>query len=408
VKLLEIRALSDSEAEAGMTENQKSRQKSWFEKNPKKTLAMVLLSLLVALTYGAEKLLGRLNHSHNLVLFSEKRYINLREFPPNLDVTEVPQEKTVRESDGLVRQAYRVRTDARGFLLPYHQYDHPDATLVFLGGSTTACVFMEEENRFPYLVGNLLEQMTGKKITSINGGVSGNNSLHSIDVLLNKVIPLQPDVVVLMHNINDLISLAYYKTYWNRNPSRAPIVDFTFYKNLKGLRALSTLARDLYLSNLHVATRVLSKKIFGKSRDEDDEFAQVRGKRLELDQDVLIHEFKMNLEIFINICRARKITPVLMTQFSRIKADPDAKVKRALQGFASDTKITVSQVLDTYGKFNEAIVAVGRANGVLVIDLAHLIPQEKQYMYDVVHLNPEGSRLASRVISDRLKPLVAP
>ena len=391
-----------------MTENQKSRQENWFERNPKKTSVVVLLGLLLAATYGAEKMLGHLNHSRNLLLYSEKRYINLREFPPNIDVTEVPQEKTVQGSDGLVRQAYRVRTDDQGFLLPYHRYDHPDATLVFLGGSTTACIYMEEDNRFPYLVGNLLEQMTGKKITSINSGVSGNNTLHSIDILLNKVIPLKPDIVVLMENINDLICLTYNKTYWSKNPSRGVVVEFTFYKNLQGLRALSTLARDIYIPNLHAATRILSRELFRKSKDPDDEFAQVRGKKVELHKAELIDEFTMNLQTFINICRARKITPVLMTQFNRYKEHPDEKVRFAMQKFAADTKIPVEEVLDLYGRFNDAIVAVGQANHVLVIDLARAIPQDKQYMYDVVHLNPEGSRLAARVISEKLKPVVAP
>jgi hypothetical protein len=48
---------------------------------------------------------------------------------------------------------------------------------------------------------------------------------------------------------------------------------------------------------------------------------------------------------------------------------------------------------------------VGKQDGVLVIDLAALIPQDKQYMYDVVHLNTRGSQLAAQLISDRLQPL---
>jgi lysophospholipase L1-like esterase len=408
VKPAEILALSDSGADEDMTENQKSRGQSWFERHPKKTLLLTLLILLVGATYAAEKILAHLNHSHNLVLFTDRRYINLREFLPSIDVVEVPQTKTVQESDGLVQKEYRVRTDANGFILPYHQDGRPDLTLVFLGGSTTACIFVEEENRFPYLVGNLLEQMTGKKITSINGGVSGSNTLNSIDVLLNKVIPLKPDAVVMMHNINDLICLAYDKTYWSRNPSRGPIVEFTFYKNLRGWRALTTMVRDLYIPNLHVATRVLSKKIFGKVEEADDEFAQVRGKKVELHQAQLIEEFTLNLQTFINICRARKITPVLMTQCSRVKANPDEKVRLALQRFAADTKIPLAAFLDIYGRFNQAIVEVGRANHILVIDLAREIPQEKRYLYDVVHLNAAGSRLAARVISEKLKAVVAP
>jgi hypothetical protein len=84
-----------------------------------------------------------------------------------------------------------------------------------------------------------------------------------------------------------------------------------------------------------------------------------------------------------------------MTQFNRLKADPDSKVLKAIQGFQSDSKIPVSEFIDLYAKFNEAIREVGKANGVLVIDLAALIPQDKQYMYDEVHLNDQGLQLAA-------------
>ena len=68
----------------------------------------------------------------------------------------------------------------------------------------------------------------------------------------------------MMHKINDLVALIYDRTYWSKNPTRAAIVNFSFYKNLTGLKALATLARDLYIPNLHAATRILSHKIFGK------------------------------------------------------------------------------------------------------------------------------------------------
>ncbi|MBU4231664.1 MAG: SGNH/GDSL hydrolase family protein [Desulfobacterales bacterium] len=391
-----------------MADQQGQSPPNWFERHPKKTILGLVLILMLAATYGAEKLLAYINHTHNLVLFSERRYINLREILPLIDTVDVPPDKAVRESDGLVQKPYRVRTDARGFMLPYNRYEKPDLTLFFLGGSTVACIYVEEENRFPYLVGQLLAQKTGKKITSINSGVGGNNSLHSLDILLNKIIPVRPDVVVMMHNINDLVALIYDRTYWSKNPTRAAIVNFSFYKNLTGLKALSTLARDMYIPNLHAATRILSKKIFGKKvKDPDDEFASIRGKKLTVDQAHILAEFKMNLSTFINICRARRITPVLMTQFNRYKDNPDPKVLKAMQGFESDSQIPVGEFMEIYARFNDAIREVGKANGVLVIDLAALIPQDKQYIYDVVHLNTRGSQLAAQLISQRLQPLVA-
>ena len=120
----------------------------------------------------------------------------------------------------------------------------------------------------------------------------------------------------------------------------------------------------------------------------------------------ILDEFKMNLQTFINICTARRITPVLMTQFNRYKADPDPKIKEAMQGFEKDSKISAQQFKEIYDKFNEAVVEVGHNNGVLVIDLAHLVPQESEYMYDVVHLKTAGSELAARIISEKLQPLV--
>ena len=390
-----------------MADQQVHSPKNWFERHPRKTILGLVLILMLGATYGAEKLLAYINHTHNLVLFTERRYINLREILPGVDTVDVPPDRAVRESDDLVQKPYRVRTDAQGFMLPYNHYAKPDKTLVFLGGSTVACIYVDEASRFPYLVGQLLEQKSGKKITSINSGVGGNNSLHSLDILLNKIIPVRPDIVVMMHNINDLVALIYDRTYWSQNPTRQPIVDFYFYKNLQGFKAIATLARDLYIPNLHAATRILSQKIFGKKmKDPDDEFAYIRGKKFTVDQAAILDEFTMNLNTFINICRARRIIPVLMTQFNRYKANPDPKVLKAMQGFQSDSGVSVNEFMELYARFNDAIREVGKANGVLVIDLAALIPQDKQYIYDVVHLNTRGSQLAAQFISERLQPLV--
>jgi lysophospholipase L1-like esterase len=66
----------------------------------------------------------------------------------------------------------------------------------------------------------------------------------------------------------------------------------------------------------------------------------------------------------------------------------------------------VNVFIDLYTRFNEAIREVGQQEGVQVIDLANLIPQDSQYIYDVVHLNNKGSQLAAQIISDQLQPLV--
>ena len=42
----------------------------------------------------------------------------------------------------------------------------------------------------------------------------------------------------------------------------------------------------------------------------------------------------------------------------------------------------------------------------MVIDLAKEIPQENEFMYDIVHYTDKGARKIADIISGRLKPVV--
>ena len=48
----------------------------------------------------------------------------------------------------------RLRTDSRSYILPSFQYGDPDVTVAFLGGSTTECIAVLEDIRFPAVGSN--------------------------------------------------------------------------------------------------------------------------------------------------------------------------------------------------------------------------------------------------------------
>ena len=197
-------------------------RKNWLERNPKKVIAAIVLLAIGCLAVVTEKLLAR--RTHDLINpLGIKRSIKLQEFNPLYRDVLVPDADYVRKCDGLERKQFVLRVDRQGFIMPSKIHDHPDLTIAFLGGSTTECTYVDEDNRFPYLVGRLLERQTHLKVNSYNAGRSGINTLHCLNILLNKVVNLKPDIVVLMENINDLAILMYEKTYWNTNPSRSPI-----------------------------------------------------------------------------------------------------------------------------------------------------------------------------------------
>lgn len=372
---------------------------NWFQQNPRKTLSLVVLLFVLAAVFGAEKLLGFINHRHGIVLEAEteRRYIKLREQRPLRQMRLQFPKDHLAFTDNVFTKTYKVDIDENGFIKPSRKYADPDLSIVFLGGSTTECMFMDEDHRFPYVAGAMLEQETGKRINSYNGGLSGNNSLHAIDLLLNKVIPLKPRVVVFMENINDLSTLLYEQTYWNKNNVRAPI------ETLAKGKLVGKLLKEILIPNLNEAWRNLTRAAFPH---EEDEFAGTRGKKLKVDRAGLAREFAMNLQMLVDICRDRGITPVLMTQGNRITDRPDPVVAAYIGRYSQDTGISYRDFKVVYDLFNETIRQVGLKNGVLVIDLAREVPPDREHLYDMVHFNDAGSIYAAGIIAARLKALV--
>jgi lysophospholipase L1-like esterase len=376
---------------------------NWFEKHPKKTIGMIVIVALIALIFGTEKLLEYKNHGFGFNFDLPYRAIRLREYRPTMNLR---LRAGILEThyDTLPRKDFLLRIDRDGFIIPSKKYAHPDITLAFLGGSTTECRYVEEEHRFPYLAGVLLERQLNIKINSYNAARSGNHSLHSLDILLNKVLPLKPNVVVMMHNINDLSILLYYKSYWKSDSSRAVIIDV----NQEIVANFFRIMRDRWIPNLSRALRNFDKSLRSliKSKDaakDQDEFAHIRGKHLEVDEAAFVEEFSMNLQAFVDLCKARHITPVLMTMASRLKTHPDKIIEDGFREASRD----YAQFKALFDTFNETIRRKARENQVLLIDLAKEIPQEREYLYDTVHFNDQGAIKAGEIIGARLTPLVS-
>ena len=302
-------------------------------------------------------------------------------------------------TDNIFIKKYPLKVDNDGFIRPSRKYAQPDLSLVFLGGSTTECMFVDEENRFPFVVGVILEQETGKKINSYNGGMSGINTLNCIDILVNKVIPLKPRAVVFMENINDLSTLLYEGTYWNKNSWRSPIQ--TVHKR----ESVCLYLKEIFIPNLYAAYKNLTLTLL---QSQQDQFAAYRGKKPQVDKGKLNQEFAMNLQTIVDICKVRGIIPILMTQANRITDRPDRVVKTYVDRFGQHASLDYRTFKEIYDSFNATIRQVGRRNQVLVIDLAAEIPPDKTYIYDMMHFNDTGSRYAAGLIAASLKSVLAP
>src|SRR5512140_2140219 len=123
-----------------------SKSDSWFQRNPKKTLVWVVLVFLLVIGFGAERLLGFVNHRRGIVLEAEteRRYIKLREPRPRRQMRLQFPKNHLPYTDNVFTKTYKVDIDENGFIKPSRKYPDPDLSIVFLGGSTTECMFMDE------------------------------------------------------------------------------------------------------------------------------------------------------------------------------------------------------------------------------------------------------------------------
>lgn len=326
---------------------------SVFEKHPYWTLLGIILILLLML-YGLlsvkwinnryteyeNKNLKTILHQYyvgKIIDNNVGRFIKLREHRPNTVRWERPSRRYIKNMfpNSLERKYYKMAIDENGFIMPSAVHTTPDLSIVFLGGSTTECLYMEESERFPYVVGRELEAKLGKKINTYNGGVSGNESRHSFNILVNKVLSMKPNYVVMMHNVNDLAILRSQGGYDYPNSLKS-----------------------------HIQT---SKNVFTRHQFPPAAAAS--------DPEILIEAFTQSLKMFIAVCRIHKIVPILMTQANRVEDDP------------------------LYHRFNDVIREVGAKEHVSVIDLATQMSSAEGLFYDPYHYTAKGSRFAAEIIT---------
>lgn len=362
-------------------------RRSWFERNPRKTVLSLLVVLASVALAGVEFLLER-----RLGPAPQKRYIRLKERRPGMNVKLHGEHKADPRQYGADEGIYPLRTDANGFILPSGVHKDPQLTVVFLGGSTTECAYVDEESRYPYRAGVLLGERLERRVNTFNGGAAGSNTMHLLDVLLNKVLALKPDVVVMMENINDVNIMLFAGSYWNEHPSRSLIIAE---KEPGRLERLATAFWGLLPG---IADRLDRAGWFQKSTDEFEGMRGVKRVRSDVDE----ADYAANLANFVDICRSRGFLPILMTQFNRMAAEPDEVTRQNMRDFERDWGMDYFTYKGLVDGFNQTIRRVAREKSVDLIDLEARVPKDGRYLSDIVHLSVEGSKLVSQIVADEL------
>jgi len=348
--------------------------------------AVLLVSLKVA------DLIVGMTQTKEWYVGESGRSILLREHPRNLAIKIRPGQDYLAVSEGLEARDFSFRTDADGFILGPEKHTGP-VDITFIGGSTTACAYVDEESRFPSLTAQLLRKTAdGSSIHTQNAGVPANHTLHSTLNLITKILPYKPRIVVIMENVNDLSLLAMTGSYWRAPPSRALIQNPNAGEQQASVRSTARSIKDFLIPNIWNLLRpFLAGHVISGAVDEFENFRNAT-----VDVSHIAGDFRASLVGVVALLRAWGIEPVLMTQFNRIDAQ-DIFVKQTYE--KAGGRVPWPDMVLRYKQFNEVIRDVAKDSGVYLIDLDKLIPHSKKYIYDAVHLNDAGSRLVAETVA---------
>lgn len=320
------------------------------------------------------------------------RRLMLREWEPSTDYRFSPPPERKQYPQGGLRELYELSTDAQGFIEPSVRHEKPDLNIVFMGGSTTECLYVAPENRFPYLASQKLESELGRKINGINAARAGNDSLHSLLLLVGKVLPLRPDYVVLMEATNDIGPLSH-GTYWQTTGSKR-IIDVQKISVEQSIRILTT-AIIPYTADL--VSRAW-RRVKGRHMEPEGGEGGTGGP--ERSRQDMGRDFTNMLTSFVHVARTWGIKPVLMTQVhirsqSAVEKQSSFLTREQVNGAGVDPEAFASD--QEY--FNALIRDVAQSEKVMLIDLARAADWKFGDVYDSLHFTDQGSRKVAAIVA---------
>jgi lysophospholipase L1-like esterase len=279
--------------------------------------------------------------------------------------------------------------------------------IFFIGGSAV------HQSALPYgktswkiAEDSLNKQAKNIRFECINFGINGAFTDDSLALIAHEIIHYDPDMIVVMHAINDLsagltdpelaISSLEPTEYIKR--SDIPPVDI-----LRGVYqrsyVLMFLKRKIY-DRLRNADSL-------KSEEEKMKFVRTIWRQMPKKTYAAfpsLDNFKKNIKSLIGIAKAQNIRICFMTQPSLYSEKMTEEEKNALwlsiNGYEALPDIpTLYRGMNLY---NGEVKRICEQYDAEYIDLAKKIPKDLRYLFDHVHYTPEGARLVGEIVGDYL------
>ncbi len=310
--------------------------------------------------------------------------------PPGTHATFHPDPAILPGVDG----PSRFTTNSRGIRGPELPARGDAWRILCVGGSTTECLYLDDEETWPRLLAVRLESARpDRTVWAGDVGVSGFTSEEHLRFVEGSPgLVGEMDCLILLVGLNDfaraMISVTLARPAepaWRRS------------------RVLSGL-REGWHRRFHTYDHVVED-------DRGDNYVRRRELRAGApitdrmpDLERPLSAFRERIARLVARCREAGVRPILVTQPVALDAHLSPAHRKLLwMGALGDgTYLSVETLREGVDRFNAALAEVGRAEDVLVVDLASMSGVER-FFYDDCHFNEAGAAEVARRIAEGIQ-----
>ena len=265
--------------------------------------------------------------------------------------------------------------------------------IICLGGSTTFGMYhlKDEAETYPGQLEKILQDQ-GLKVEVLNGGVPGYSTRTTLINLVSRIRYLDPDLVLVMHNTNDL---ALNGSGQLREKQALPVYEgrtSTFLPWWLIMHSYAAAELEYRLGMIKLPSfSSPAPKATPEAGSQGN--GHTPGKYSQADAGV----FEENLNLLADLAQkfGFRLGLVTMAQAIGLKTDlnnlTEDEKKMNLDGLDQVyLRLDPDQVGPGLENYNEIIRKVARERNLILSDSAPEVPRTPEYFYDRVHLRPPG------------------
>ena len=269
--------------------------------------------------------------------------------------------------------------------------------LLFVGGSTTEDVYLDDERTWTLRLPELLNARGGDRFWAASAGRSGFASIEHLEFLEHADVVSEFDVVIVLLGINDMARLVWGeradRIALNRAKVRAPL--------WRRSRTLE-LIRRFWSAGVEQGNLVMDREALFV-RDAQTRRSEAKVVDGEIDIAPALGDYERRLSRLVMVTRRRGLKLVLADQPTLFRTDLSPEEERRLWFIrrADGDFLPARRMLELMKSFNDVTASVATRMDVPFVRLSEMTGAS-DYFYDDCHFSEVGAEEVARRLSERI------